>query len=518
MSGASARRAPVGRIALAVLIALVAVVGALVAGEARAQGNVPELHFRADADVVGLGDSFRVTMQALSSSETPSDPQLGSSVGFAVTGMSPSTSTQMSIVNGTVSRQQGLTNVWTLRATKLGTFTIGPPTIVVGGQRYRGQSLSIRVVPAGQAPPRQTPQQNVFDPFGGLFGQFPQMQFPGFDDQVQQRQPQLPPVDPRYALDSARAPLAFLHATIDKPSAVVGEQVTYTVYIYIDTQMARDLDLADPHEAPANDFVKRSLQADDSKLTSLGYTEIGGKLFAVQLLRKLALFPLKTGDLDIGEMTVQLSVAGGGVRRSEDLHVHVGEPPVQGRPPGYSVGDVGQLSLTAEVSGRDVDQDGAIGVTVTLSGNGNLPASLDPPEHAGVEWLDPQVTEKVGAQRNDRFGGTRTFQYVVRMHKAGDMDLGDFALAYWEPQNRIYQIARAPLGTVHVRPGATPSAAADQATDPLPGLPPLRKEREKVTAERRHLDDAPAFWVGLGAMPFAYAVVVAAAGTVTSNT
>ncbi len=234
----------------------------------------------------------------------------------------------------------------------------------------------------------------------------------------------------------------------------------------------------------------------------------------MQLLRKLALFPLKTGDLDVGEMTVQISASGGGIRKSEDLHVQVSEPTVQGRPPGYAVGDVGQFSLTAEISGRDIEQEGAIGVTVTLSGNGNLPASLDPPERPGVEWLDPQITEKVGAQKGDLFGGSRTFQYVVRLHRAGEVDLGDFTLPYWEPQNRVYQVARAPLGVIHVRPSATPAAAKEEAPDPLPGLPPVRTARERIAGEHRHLDDAPAFWLGLGAMPLSYGVVVAAAGTV----
>jgi hypothetical protein len=504
-------RGPLFTVLLACLVALAALA---TTSPARAQRSAPpDLHFRSDADVVGLGDSFHVTMQVLSSGDMPTDPELGATSGFAVTGMSPSTSTQMSIVNGTMSSQRGLTTVWTLRATKLGTFTIGPPTVRVGATKYRGQPLSVRVLPAGQAPQRQQQQQqNPFDPFGGLFGQMPQLQFPSFNDEPQ-RQPQLPAMDPRYALDSARAPLAFLHASIDKPSAVVGEQVTFTVLIYIDTQIGHDLDLADPHEAPANDFVKRSLQADDSKLTQLGYTEIGGKIYAVQLLRKLALFPLKTGDLDVGEMSIQLSVSGGGVRRSEDLHVHVSEPMVQGRPPGYEVGDVGQFTLNADVSGRDIEQDGAVGVTVTIAGSGNIPATLDPPEHAGVEWLDPQVSEKIGAQKGDKFGGSRTFQYVVRMHRPGDIDLGDFTLAYWEPQNRVYQIARAPLGTIHVRPGAAPSAPAEAADDPLPSLPPVRVEREKVAAEHRHFDDAPAFWLGLGAMPLTYAVVVGASGT-----
>jgi hypothetical protein len=479
-----------------------------------ARAQAPELHFGSDADVVGLGDTFHVTLQAMSSGDMPADPQLGTAAGFAILAMSPSTSTQMSIVNGSISSQRGLTTVWTLRAAKLGLFTLGPPTIRVAGKLYSGQSLSVRVVPAGQAPQRVPPrQQNPFDPFGGLFGQMPQLQLPpGFGQP--QRAPEMPQLDSRYALDAPRAQMAFLHATIDKPSAVVGEQVTFTVLIYIDTQIGRDLDIADPHEAPADDFVKRSLQADDTKLTALGYADVGGRTFAVQLLRKVALFPLKTGDLDVGEMSIQIAPNAAGVRKSEDLHVHVSEPPVQGRPPGYAIGDVGQLSLAAEVSGRDIEQDGAIGVTVTLSGNGNLPASLDPPEHAGVEWLDPQVTERVGPQKGDKLGGTRTFQYVVRLHRPGDIDLGDFTLAYWEPWNRIYQIARAPLGTIHVRPGAAPAPSAEAVNDPLPGLPAARAALEGAKAGRRHLDDSPMYWVSLGAMPLAYVVVLAAATAV----
>jgi hypothetical protein len=42
----------------------------------------------------------------------------------------------------------------------------------------------------------------------------------------------------------------------------------------------------------------------------------------------------------------------------------------------------------------------------------------------------------------------------------------------------------------------------------------MRKDRERLAGERRHVDDPPAFWFGLGAMPLAYGVVVAAAGTV----
>jgi hypothetical protein len=472
----------------------------------------PELHFHSDADVVGIGETFHVTLEALSSSDTPVNPQLGATPGFAVLGISPSTSTQVNIVNGTMSTQHGLTTVWTLRATKLGSFNVGPALVTVGNTRFRGDSLLVRVVPAGQAPRRAPPaQQNPFDPFSALFGQFGRNPFPGFEPQQQRPQPE-EQVDPHLALDQARAPAAFLHAVVDKNAVVVGEQVTYTVYIYIDSAITRTPELNDPHEAPATDFVKRSLQADDAKVEPVGSANVGGRLYYVQLLRKSALFPLHAGDLEIGQMSVQLNGAGAGLRKSEDLFVHVSEPPVAGRPAGYMLGDVGTMALEAEVSGRDVEQEGAIGVTVSLAGTGNLPEKLHPPERAGVEWLDPEVTAHFASDKG-RFAGTRTFQYVVRFHKAGDIDLGDFTLPYWNPLAGAYEVARAPVGVIHVKPGAVPvTSAADTATDPLPGLPRVRATREPLPPPRRHFDDASAFWFGLAAMPFAYAVAVGASG------
>jgi hypothetical protein len=41
----------------------------------------------------------------------------------------------------------------------------------------------------------------------------------------------------------------------------------------------------------------------------------------------------------------------------------------------------------------------------------------------------------------------------------------------------------------------------------------MRTTREKTGTGQRHVDDGRVFWLGLGAMPLAYAVVVAAAGT-----
>jgi hypothetical protein len=493
------------------LAALVALVALVVARPAWAQ---VDLRAQSDVEVVGLGDVVHVTLQASSSASTPIDPQIGATGGFVVVGISPSTSQSMTIVNGVVSTSRVLTTTWTLRAQKVGTSVLGPPTVSVDGKRYRAPTLHVKVVPASQAPPRPSPRGRNdpfnFDPFNGLLQQFGQM--PGFEPIRPAPEPEMPPADPRFALDAARAPVAFLHATVDKSDAVVGEQITYSVYLYVDPQaVTREPDKSDPHEAPANDFLRQSLLKDDDR-AEIHVANVGGRPWQVELVRREALFPLRTGDLAIGEMKVQIGVPGGGARATEDLHVRVTEPPISGRPPGYVLGDVGQIELATEVLGNDVEQDGAIGVNVTVSGTGNVPATVTPPEQRGVEWLEPQVGDKLGRQGGNLWGGSRTFRYVVRLHRAGDVALGDFTLAFWNPREKKYEVARAPLGTVRVEPSAA-AKAAEAPADPLPGLPAPRKALAggAATRARHHLDDAASFWLALGAMPVSYVVVVAGA-------
>jgi hypothetical protein len=196
-------------------------------------------------------------------------------------------------------------------------------------------------------------------------------------------------------------------------------------------------------------------------------------------------------------------------RLSEALHVHVVEPPLAGRPPGYVLGDVGNFGLAAEVTPRDVEREGAIGVTVELSGTGNLPQTLTPPARTGIEWLAPEVHEKMGATQGDRFGGKRTFSFVVRLHKEGALDLGELSLPFYNPDAKNYGTARATLGSITVRPGAARSS--EQASfDPFADMPAARTVRVGVKETRGHITDRAGFWLGLGGAPLAYLVVTGA--------
>jgi hypothetical protein len=469
----------------------------------------PQLQVQVDEDTVGVGEVLHLQLSAQSADAMPTDPQPGATPGFAVRGQSSSPSQTHIIINGNRTDRYGLSADWSLQAQRVGNFTLGPVTVVIGGVRYASRPLTVRVVRAGQAPQRPAPQPqspfgfSPFDPWKGLF--------PGLAPQ-EPPHAQAPAVttDPRLSLDAPRGAYYFLHATVDKSNGVVGEQVTFSVYEYIDAS-AGDLELddSDNHDPTAADFVKHPL-LEDAALA--GYATIGGRTWVVKLVRRWGLFPLHAGVLEIGPMSVTLArprSAAGAKRTSEALQVRVSEPPLAGRPPGYAVGDVGHFSLSAQVTPREVDQGGAVGVHVEVSGTGNLPGAIATPIREGLEWLAPEIHEQVGPIGQEAFGGKRTFDFVVRIGRAGNVDLGEIALPFWDPDGKRYEVARAPLGTV--RSKATPATSSAEARDqPLSGLPSPRDRLEGTKSGRAHADDTPLFWLGgVGAWPLAFGLAVA---------
>jgi hypothetical protein len=153
---------------------------------------------------------------------------------------------------------------------------------------------------------------------------------------------------------------------------------------------------------------------------------------------------------------------------------------------------------------------------VELSGTGNIPASITPPARTGVEWLTPEVHEQLGNVGHDSFGGKRTFDYVVRVLRGGDMDLGELSLPYWDPDQRSYVVARAALGTVHVKPSTAAPSASGGTPDQelLAGLPATRDVLEGTAPTHLHADDRPLFWLlGVGAWPAAFGIAVAGRAT-----
>jgi hypothetical protein len=472
----------------------------------------PEVHAELDAETIGVGEPVQLTLTASSDGPTVEGPDPGAPASVRADQTSSGPMHSISIINGVRSEKRGLRTSWMITASKVGVLTLRP-SVMIGGTRVKAQPITVRVVPAGKAPRplgRRIPDPMApFDPFKGMIEDL------DVDDLLRGRLGAPVTSDPGLSqgLQAPRGKLAFLHATVDKPNAVVGEQVTYSVYLYVDAEQSEPR-FDDVHEAGAKDFLRNSILPEDQAPKMLGHTTVGGRLWAVKLLRQYALFPLHAGRLPLTPM--QLRVSSGrtvsGTRESERLFVDVAEPSANGRPPGYVIGDVGKYKLSATVMPREVDVGGAVTVEVTLEGTGNLPGTITPPPRKGVEWLPPEVKSNVAPNPADgRVGGTRNFVFVVRAREPGNIDLGELTLPFYDPDTGKYDVARAPLGTLTVR--GTAAKTDDNAARPiLEGLPKPYLSPEPPVARTASFVEKRSFWWAWGAPPGAlFAYILASA-------
>lgn len=476
------------------IFGLVAMAWIFFAKSSSAQIAPPQLRASLSSDQVAVGEPFTLTIDATvsSGSPAPSDPKISPPAGITATGPSVSTKSQISIINGRITQSTGISASFRLVANKAGTYTIPAPTVAWDGKRIAANPLTVTVHTG--APRASGQRANPFDPFGLL------PQLPGFFEVEPPKEPEIPA---ELAVDVAPDPYVFFRAIADKTSAVVGEQVTLSVYLYSRVRV----DWTDVHEPALSDFFRRDLM-QPGDVPEVHRVLIGGVPWRAQQVFRTAIFPLRTGELDVGKERASIlgvgrgnGARGGVLRESQPLTIRVTEPPLQGRPPGYQLGDVGSYSMVASVEPRTVEQGGAVAITVTLSGTGNVPPAIRVPMQSGIEWLDPEMRESFEVER-DRIRGSRTFTYLVRPKVTGRIDLGEITLPFWDPEREAYDIARAPLGSLHVTPVAG-MAAKEPARlhDPFAAIAGPRKELSPLAATTKPITDSRTFWLGIFGAP-----------------
>lgn len=467
--------------------------------------TAPQVTSEVSEAEVEVGEAFTVQLKAMSeTSETVSSPELRAPAGFSISGPMISTQTFMQFGAGGRRMTSGIGATWSLVASAPGSFTIPAPSVEWNGQRLRATPLSIKVVPQGTKPRRPG---GFLMPGGSPFGgNWP---FPGFD--IEDPDDAATP-EPTLAL--ARAPHndVFLHAVADKTRAVVGEQITISIYRY--TQPRAFTGNPGPSPMTFQDFLRYSLVPDGAAQTTQ-HASAGGRTFRVRLIDRYAVIPLKAGRLQTGSY-VESYVAPNRrttfKRASENLAIVVSEPPAANRPVGYRLGDVGQFQISALVQPRKITEGGSVAALVKVTGSGNFPTSLNLPEKTGVEWLDPERKEQI-EPKNGEISGFRSFGHVVRLTRTGTVDLGTIELPYWNPRARRYEVARTSLGTVEVVPSPTspsaPSASPSAAPDDAPTDAPFEKlpaPRSALSAFVRPSDGAilpgAAFPIALVLPPF----------------
>jgi hypothetical protein len=475
-----------------VLLCWLAMAALVVVPPVVARADVPTVTTAVSTRKVEAGEPFSLVLTVSSEEQLSgfSSPAFAAPTGVTVSGPSTQTSTQTRIINGVRADKSSLRVTYTLTAHALGTITLPSPSIQHNGARLSGQPVTVEVVPASGS------ASGGIGVIGGpgIFGApgiSPQLFPPGppdFDDNA--------PEDDSASARELKLPsgpdeIVFLRAIPDKEKAIVGEQVTLSVYLYY-----RDAyEMTERHDAKYKDFLRFPLLMDPGATTPV-MTTVGEKRYGARLVDRVALIPLRSGKLSTGSMSARFNGRKIGARvmkSSNDVTIEVVEPPVDGRPASYALGNVGRFNLTGAVTPRRVKQGGSIGVVLTVDGVGNLPSRLDVPQQKGAIWLAPRTRDNI-TTKGGRIGGKRTFEYVVRLTSAGTTDLGTVELPFYDPAGGKYETTKFVLGNVEVEEAAPTQAEVDRAKDqskgsddplsklpdPHTGLAPFEKRSQRL--------------------------------------
>jgi len=387
---------------------------------------------------------------------------------------------QMSFVNGRQSMRMVEEHQYLFKARKKGSFTIGSASVKVAGQTLTTRPVTVHVAPVPKnaistAPPPGAPVTQGVQP--------PPDTLQGTED-------------------------LYIDARLDKPKVYVGEQVTASWRLYTRSDILNYRSLAEPkHEDFWSEdlFVGRGPTAWDRQI-------VKGTQYAVALLLKKALFPLKAGKLSITPLETEATTLqsafyanASATRRSTPLTVEVMPLPADGRPAGFDPVNVGQYDLLGAIDRTSVKAGEALTFRVTVKGIGNVRNVKLPrlDKLDGFKAYEPTAKETL--DKGDLVRGEKTYTYLLMPTRGGALTLPAIELAYFDPTVGRYAIARTqPISiTVEGDPGKVDTTASAPSQDNVlgPQIRPIRSGDRLRTHLGESLWRGRFWWIVLATPP-----------------
>jgi hypothetical protein len=474
----------------------------LLAAAPRALADGVDVTAQLDQDVAGTDQTLTLTVTVTIHGNGEIERlQFPHSAHFQELGRTESTQSSFSMSSAGIDVSRSTIFRVSLQPKDPGEYDLPPTLAVVNGKTYRSGPVHVKILPAGHGPP-QAPQAQQ-SPFGqnpfGAFG------FPNpFPDDGQ---------DPFQDLFGGGRPPngqdVFLAAGVDRHTAYLGQQVTYSIRLY--TRV--DVNEFDGLKLPGFDgFWGEDIETPTHPVPTM--QTVGGVAYQVFLLKKKALFPDHAGDLTIGPAEVDIG-AGGLFFRGHKVHRSTGSiavhvlPLPAGAPPGFSTSNVGQWSLSAALRPATVPVGEPATLTLIAQGAGNLHALELPklPAIPGLRAYDPTSNDK-STPSGDRFGGTRKVEIVLIGQRTGDFELPPMSFSWFDPAAKAYQTQETPPLHLLVSAGAAAGAGgAGGAQNVLEAsFRPLRSAPALSVRRLAPLEGRP-LWIVLAAPPLLLALL-----------
>jgi BatD DUF11 like domain len=259
----------------------------------------------------------------------------------------------------------------------------------------------------------------------------------------------------------------FVTARTDKQTVYVGEQIVVTWTLYNAANL-QQLQMTSVPKLP--DFWAEEI---DVRRMSPQQELMRGMVLHRTPMRRVALFPLRTGRFRIGGITLDATVMrfnrSGSFRMFEGNLVEVSTTSapvaidVQPIPPGPPVDAVGELTLDGHA--KPQLRNGPLVVEVTLAGRGNVRAA-PPPRFAQRVPGDVQIESDPVVVEQEEHGITmsRKWRYLIFPSATGTLTLPPLTMRIFDPtlgQRRDLSVVIPPIeATVAEVPSANAEAPA----------------------------------------------------------
>lgn len=241
-------------------------------------------------------------------------------------------------------------------------------------------------------------------------------------------------------------PLFFV-AEVDTTNFYIGQQITlkYTLY--------SQYDLTNYNISQSPSFQGYWVEDVTPKRINPTKKTFGNQIYNVYVLKKYALFPQRSGELELEGLNAKLTLRQYSQSRNsffrnykninrnvncQAIKINVYQLPEKGKPTNFS-GAVGKYRFVNRLSKNRCQTDDAVEYTVNVSGTGNLMLiDLPKPEFpANFDVYEPELSENI-YPRDDVLTGSKIHTYTVIPSEKGHHLIPKLPFNYFNPETGEY--------------------------------------------------------------------------------
>lgn len=397
-----------------------------------------EVKFTAQAtNIIEVGEQFRLIFSVNTKGTDLKMPPL---TDFNVlSGPSTSSSTSMQVINGQMSQSSSYSYTYILQGIKTGKYTIAPATITVNGKQYKSNSLSIEVVKGSGANTGGSVQAGMNQTNKGT-ANTNNADVKGED--------------------------LFVRVNVDKTSVYQGEPLMATIKVYTKVNLAGFENMKFP---AFKGFFSQDMETPAN--VSLQRENLNGQIYNVGLLKRVVLYPQKSGELTIEPFELECVVRQQVRSKNfwddffgtyQNVKKKVSSPAIKinvkrlpdDAPESFS-GAIGKFNMTATMNTKRVKTNDGITLKITISGTGNLKLidTLNMQLPPDFERYDPKIANNFKSS-SEGASGNKVFEYLIIPRHSGDFIIPPIEFTWFDLGSKSYKTVSSDDFKVHVDKGS----------------------------------------------------------------